>query len=148
MRLESHTKQLSKELRAARAALEQERKLRKVQSDTIKVLWKEIQSLQQENEMDYEAGYSSHQRPSQQRYPDSRGYKQELQRATLSKSMRVTERKLSRLLQGCGQYEDSDSSRGKGGRVLMSLLTSGEDLGIERADSGSSNSSRDPAADR
>ena len=37
MRLEAHTKQLSKELRSARAALEQERKLRKVQSDTIKV---------------------------------------------------------------------------------------------------------------
>ena len=65
MRLEAHTKQLSKELRSARAALEQERKLRKVQSDTIKVgqrcpwrwlicpellqvLWKEIQSLQME----------------------------------------------------------------------------------------------------
>ena len=38
MRLEAHTKQLSKELRSARAALEQERKLRKVQSDTIKVM--------------------------------------------------------------------------------------------------------------
>ena len=37
MRLEAHTKQLSKELKSARAALEQERKLRKVQSDTIKV---------------------------------------------------------------------------------------------------------------
>ena len=37
MRLEAHTKQLTKELRSARAALENERKLRKVQSDTIKV---------------------------------------------------------------------------------------------------------------
>ena len=37
MRLEAHTKQLAKELKSARAALEQERKLRKVQSDTIKV---------------------------------------------------------------------------------------------------------------
>ena len=37
MRLEAHTKQLTKELKSARAALEQERKLRKVQSDTIKV---------------------------------------------------------------------------------------------------------------
>ena len=38
MRLEAHTKQLTKELKSARAALEQERKLRKVQSDTIKVI--------------------------------------------------------------------------------------------------------------
>ena len=49
MRLEAHTKQLSKELRSARAALEQERKLRKVQSDTIKVrekvLWKKLQPM-------------------------------------------------------------------------------------------------------
>ena len=37
MRLEAHTKQLTKELKSARAALENERKLRKVQSDTIKV---------------------------------------------------------------------------------------------------------------
>ena len=37
MRLEAHTKQLTKELRSARTALENERKLRKVQSDTIKV---------------------------------------------------------------------------------------------------------------
>ena len=37
MRLEAHTKQLTKELKSARTALEQERKLRKVQSDTIKV---------------------------------------------------------------------------------------------------------------
>ena len=37
MRLEAHTKQLTKELKGARAALDNERKLRKVQSDTIKV---------------------------------------------------------------------------------------------------------------
>ena len=37
MRLEAHTKQLTKELKSARAALDNERKLRKVQSDTIKV---------------------------------------------------------------------------------------------------------------
>ena len=37
LRAEQHIKQLSKELRMARAALEQERKLRTIQSDTIKV---------------------------------------------------------------------------------------------------------------
>ena len=107
MRLEAHTKQLSKELRNARAALEQERKLRKVQSDTIKVLWKEIQSLQNENEMEYSSyeagGHPSHagHRGSRGGYPGEkgRGYGAEAHRATLSKSMRVTERKLSRLLQ-------------------------------------------------
>ena len=103
MRLEAHTKQLSKELRNARAALEQERKLRKVQSDTIKVLWKEIQALQNENEIDYnsyEGGHPAHQR-ARGGYPGEkgRGYGAEAHRATLSKSMRVTERKLSRLLQ-------------------------------------------------
>ena len=50
MRLEAHTKQLTKELKSARTALEQERKLRKVQGDTIKVLWREIQALQVEQE--------------------------------------------------------------------------------------------------
>ena len=53
MRLEQHTKQLAKELKSARQQLEQERQLRKVQSDTIKVLWKEIQTLQMENELEY-----------------------------------------------------------------------------------------------
>ena len=53
MRLEAHTKQLTKELKSAKVALEQERKLRKVQSDTIKVLWKEIQALQLEQEMEF-----------------------------------------------------------------------------------------------
>ena len=112
MRLEAHTKQLSNELRNARAALEQERKLRKVQSDTIKVLWKEIQSLQNESEMEYSSyeagvhpgghpgGHPGH-RGSRGGYPGEkgRGYGAEAHRATLSKSMRVTERKLSRLLQ-------------------------------------------------
>ena len=41
-----------------------------------------------------------------------RGYGADQQRATLSKNMRVTERKLSRLLAGASMYEDSDSSRG------------------------------------
>ena len=100
MRLEAHTKQLSKELRNARVALDQERKLRKVQSDTIKVLWKEIQSLQMENELEYvEYEMGGHRRPS-------------TQRANLSKNMRVTERKLGRLLAGA-QWDDSDSSRGR-----------------------------------
>ena len=106
MRLEAHTKQLSKELRNARAALEQERKLRKVQSDTIKVLWKEIQALQNENEMEYNSSYDPNSHPghrgnSRGGYPGEkgRGYGAEAHRATLSKSMRVTERKLSRLLQ-------------------------------------------------
>ena len=105
MRLEAHTKQLSKELRNARAALEQERKLRKVQSDTIKVLWKEIQALQNENEMEYSSSYEAGSHPghrgSRGGYPGEkgRGYGADSHRATLSKSMRVTERKLSRLLQ-------------------------------------------------
>ena len=124
MRLEAHTKQLSKELRNARAALEQERKLRKVQSDTIKVLWKEIQSLQMENENEREYdSYDGH--PGHRgRYPGEkgRGYAGDAQRASLSKSMRVTERKLSRLLQGA-QYEDSDSSRGQLDFLLTSLAT-------------------------
>ena len=157
MRLEAHTKQLSKELRSARAALEQERKLRKVQSDTIKVrkieekeirksnflsqmnlifstmhetfslqklklmlsipkkpsvlqvLWKKIQSLQMENELDY----NSFDNLNRQHFSEmGRGYSGDVQRATLSKNMRVTERKLSRLLAGASMYEDSDSSRG------------------------------------
>lgn len=45
MRLEAHTKQLTKELKSARAALENERKLRKVQSDTIKVKHQNIFKL-------------------------------------------------------------------------------------------------------
>ena len=56
MRLEQHTKQLAKELNSARQQLQQERQLRKVQSDTIKVLWKEIQTLQMDNELEYGGG--------------------------------------------------------------------------------------------
>ena len=93
MRLEAHTKQLTKELKSAKVALEQERKLRKVQSDTIKVLWKEIQALQEQQEA---AG----------------GHDRRLDRD----KRRLSERKVGRLLAGAGpatsKYEDSDSSRG------------------------------------
>ena len=91
LRLEAHTKQLSKELKSARLALEQERKLRKVQSDTIKVLWREIQALQ----VDQESGHD---------------------RRLDREKRRMTERKLGRMLSGGSQsnvYEDSDSSRGE-----------------------------------
>ena len=91
MRLEAHTKQLTKELKSARVALEQERKLRKVQGDTIKVLWREIQALQVEQES---------------------GHDRRLER----EKRRLTERKLGRMLSGGSQtnvYEDSDSSRGE-----------------------------------
>jgi len=122
MRLEAHTKQLSKELKSARAALEQERKLRKVQSDTIKVLWKEIQALQVEQELDREFGnnqgyqggghHSGHQGGHQggyHGYPDRRGEREK---------RRVTERKLGRLIAGAQSqmYDDSDSSRGDDGQ--------------------------------
>ena len=75
---------------------------------TIQVLWKEIQALQNENEMEYnnyEGGHPGHPGHPGHRaragFPGekSRGYGSEVHRATLSKSMRVTERKLSRLLQ-------------------------------------------------
>ena len=134
MRLEAHTKQLTKELKSARTALEQERKLRKVQSDTIKVcmmmnqfsygrlcsfqcyqystsyypqvLWKEIQALQVEQEIDRE--YHDQRERSHSHhgvYPDRR-----LER----EKRRMTERKLGRLIGGAqtAMYDDSDSSRG------------------------------------
>lgn len=91
MRLEAHTKQLTKELKSARIALEQERKLRKVQGDTIKVLWREIQALQVEQESDHDRRLEREKR-------------------------RLTERKLGRMFSGGSQttvYEDSDSSRGE-----------------------------------
>ena len=95
MRLEAHTKQLTKELKSAKVALEQERKLRKVQSDTIKVLWKEIQALQVQQE---EAGHD---------------------RRLERDKRRLTERKVGKMLGGLQtsstsmMYEDSDSSRGE-----------------------------------
>ena len=45
MRTEQHIRHLTKELSAAKTALEQERKLRALQMDAIKVLWKEVQLL-------------------------------------------------------------------------------------------------------
>ena len=96
MRLEAHTKQLTKELKSAKVALEQERKLRKVQSDTIKVLWKEIQALQVQQEQV--------------------GHDRRLERD----KRRLTERKVGKMLGGLQtsstssmMYEDSDSSRGE-----------------------------------
>ena len=40
-------------------------------------------------------------------------FRREQQRAAVSKNMRVTERRLSRLLAGTAATEDSDSSRGE-----------------------------------
>ena len=45
LRTEQHIRHLTKELSAAKSALEQERKLRALQMDAIKVLWKEVQML-------------------------------------------------------------------------------------------------------
>ena len=68
-----------------------------------------------ENELDY----NSFDNLNRQHFNEmGRGYSGDVQRATLSKNMRVTERKLSRLLAGASMYDDSDSSRGKGIRLL------------------------------
>ena len=45
LRSEEHIKYLTKELSSAKSALEQERKLRALQMDAIKVLWKEVQMM-------------------------------------------------------------------------------------------------------
>ncbi len=45
LRSEEHIKHLTKELQSAKQALEQERKLRSLQMDAIKVLWKEVQMM-------------------------------------------------------------------------------------------------------
>ena len=45
LRSEEHIKYLSRELSSAKSALEQERKLRALQMDAIKVLWKEVQMM-------------------------------------------------------------------------------------------------------
>jgi hypothetical protein len=42
LRTEEHIKHLTKELSNAKLALERERKLRSLQMDAIKVLWKEV----------------------------------------------------------------------------------------------------------
>ena len=45
LRTDEHIKHLTKELQSAKTALEQERKLRALQMDAIKVLWKEVQLM-------------------------------------------------------------------------------------------------------
>ena len=45
LRTEEHIKHLTKELASAKQALERERKLRALQMDAIKVLWKEVQLM-------------------------------------------------------------------------------------------------------
>lgn len=45
LRTEEHVKHLTKELANAKQALERERKLRALQMDAIKVLWKEVQLM-------------------------------------------------------------------------------------------------------
>jgi len=45
LRTEEHVRHLTRELQSAKAALEQERKLRSLQMDAIKVLWKEVQMM-------------------------------------------------------------------------------------------------------
>ena len=45
LRHEQHIRHLSKELDVTKSALEQERKLRSLQMDAIKVLWKEVQLM-------------------------------------------------------------------------------------------------------
>jgi len=96
-----------------------------VQSDTIKVLWREIQTLQVEQELEREfgnsqsyqggghhSGHQGHQGGHQggyHGYPDRRGERER---------RRVTERKLGRLIAGAQTqiYDDSDSSRGEEGQ--------------------------------
>ena len=80
----------------------------------LQVLWKEIQALQVEQELDREFGnsqgyqggghHSGHQ-GGYHGYPDRRGEREK---------RRVTERKLGRLIAGAQSqmYDDSDSSRG------------------------------------
>merc|ERR1719282_14501 len=120
MRLEAHTKQLTKELKSARAALEQERKLRKVQSDTIKVLWKEIQALQIEQELDREFGHPGAGGGHHGGHPSGgghHGHHNHPDRRMEREKRRLTERKLGRLIGGAQTsiYDDSDSSRGDEG---------------------------------
>ena len=75
----------------------------------LQVLWKEIQSLQMENELDY----NSFDNLNRQHFNEMGwGYSGDVQRATLFKNMRLTERKSSRLLAGASMYEDTNSSRG------------------------------------
>ena len=45
LRHDEHIKHLTKELASAKQALERERKLRVLQMDAIKVLWKEVQLM-------------------------------------------------------------------------------------------------------
>ena len=82
--------------------------------ELLQVLWKEIQSLQMEAELDYNSYDNLKRQGGGGGWggEGGRGYGADQQRATLSKNMRVTERKLSRLLAGASMYEDSDSSRG------------------------------------
>ena len=49
LRHEQHIRHLSKELDVTKSALEQERKLRALQMDAIKVLWKEVQLMDNPN---------------------------------------------------------------------------------------------------
>ena len=79
----------------------------------LQVLWKEIQALQVEQELDREfghhggGGHQNHHHGGQggQGYPDRRVEREK---------RRVTERKLGRLIGGAESriYDDSDSSRG------------------------------------
>ena len=95
------------------------------------VLWKEIQALQVEQELDREFGYhggaggggggghQNHQghHPGHGGYPDRRMEREK---------RRVTERKLGRLIGGAETriYEDSDSSRGESDHSISCLSNS------------------------
>lgn len=46
-RMEQHIRHLTKELTSAKGALEQERKLRALQMDALKVMWKELQMMEE-----------------------------------------------------------------------------------------------------
>ena len=64
LRTEEHVKHLTKELASAKQALERERKLRVLQMDAIKVLWKEVQLMDEarnpaENEVARPSAYPS-----------------------------------------------------------------------------------------
>ena len=86
----------------------------------LQVLWKEIQALQVEQELDREFGYhggaGAGGGAGHQNYPGHHsGHSGYPDRRTEREKRRLTERKLGRLIGGAETriYDDSDSSRGQ-----------------------------------
>ena len=92
----------------------------------FQVLWKEIQALQVEQELDREfgnQGYQGGQHGAHQGggHHGGGGYHGYPDRRAERERKRVTERKLGRLIAGAqtNMYDDSDSSRGEILRILL-----------------------------